>query len=91
MIRMPRAKRQWVAVRHPYTGGDETLDREHGFSTRAAAVLDVAVAKLPEECWLHGRHNVLGACEVAQIGRADSAVLDAVAQPLAGILALGEG
>jgi hypothetical protein len=54
-------------------------------------VLDGAVAKLPEERWLHGRHDVLDAHAVAQIGRADGTVLDAVAAPVPRELPLGTG
>jgi hypothetical protein len=57
----------------------------------ATVFLAIAIAELPEEGRLHGRHDVLGAHAVLEIRRADGTVLDAVAQPLAGILALSPG
>jgi hypothetical protein len=74
---------------HP--GGDETLDREHRVGAGAAVVVNLAVAEPPKECQLHGRYDLLFAHPVAEIGRADGAVLDAVAQPLTRKFALSAG
>jgi hypothetical protein len=58
-------------------------------SSSSAVVEDIAIAECPKERRLHGRHDVLCAHAVAEIGRTDGAVFDAMAQPLTRTLALG--
>jgi hypothetical protein len=79
------------APRHRHPGGDQAFDWEHRVGTVATVVLEVAFAKLPEERRLDGRHDVLDAHAVAQIGRADGTVLNAVADPVPRELPLGTG
>ncbi len=70
---------------------DEALRREHRVGAVLAVVADVAVPELPEERGLHDGHDPLAVDPRLEIRRADPAVLDPVAQPVARGLALGPG